>query len=54
MFKDPIVEKVRRTRKKIFAEFDYDMKKYLKYIIEEQNKHPERLVTLEQMKDKGK
>ena len=52
MFKDPIVEQVRRTRAKLAAEFDYDMKKYSQYIVEQEKKHPERMITLEQMKKK--
>lgn len=38
MWKDKIVEQVRRNREKIFSEFDYDMEKYSKYIIEEKKK----------------
>jgi len=52
MWKDPIVEKVRRTRSKIAAEFDYDMEKYSQYIVEQEKKHPERMITLEKMKKK--
>jgi hypothetical protein len=38
MWKDPIVEKVRKTREKIFAELDYDIKKYSAYIVLHQRK----------------
>ena len=34
MWKDKIVEEVRKNREKIFADFNYDMKKYSQYIIE--------------------
>jgi len=33
MWKDEIVEEVRKTREKILEKFDYDMKKYIEYII---------------------
>ena len=45
MWKDPIVNEVRKNREKIFAEFDYDMKKYSAYIMEKQKLHKDRLVT---------
>ena len=45
MWKDKIVEQVRKNREKIFAEFDYDMKKYSEYIIESQKKYKDRLVS---------
>ena len=45
MWKDEIVEEVRKTREKIFAGFDYDMKKYAAYIMEKQKQHKGRLIT---------
>lgn len=45
MWKDKIVEEVRKTREKIFEEFDYDINKYLKYIYEKQKEHKDRLIT---------
>ncbi|MCX6146885.1 MAG: hypothetical protein NTW25_06490 [Candidatus Kapabacteria bacterium] len=44
MFKDKIVDEVRKNREKIFADFDYDMKKYSKYIIEMQKNETRHLV----------
>ena len=49
MWKDPIVEKVRKNREKIFAEFDFDMKKYSQYIIEAQKKGNRKLISLEEL-----
>ncbi len=51
MWKDKIVEQVRRNREKIFAEFDYDIKKYSKYIMEMQQKDKKRLVTKQMVKN---
>jgi hypothetical protein len=45
MIKDPIVEEVRKTREKILEKFDYDIKKYIDYIIEKQNENKDRLIT---------
>ena len=50
MWKDKIVEEVRKNREKIFANFDYDMKKYSKYIIEAQKKENRRFITIEEMR----
>lgn len=44
MWKDKIVEEVRKNREKIFADFNYDMKKYSQYIIELQKNETHRLV----------
>ena len=54
MWKDRIVEQVRRNREKIFAEFNYDMKKYSKYIIEAQKKESRRLISKEKLKELSK
>lgn len=42
-YDDPIVEKVRDARKKLFTkyDFDFDLKKFLKHIREEDKRHPE-------------
>ena len=53
MWKDRIVEQVRKNREKIFAEFDYDMKKYSKYIIEAQKKENRKIISLEEMRKLG-
>jgi hypothetical protein len=50
MWKDKIVEQVRRNREKLFARFDYDLKKFSAYIIEEQKKSGRKYVTLEEMR----
>ena len=52
MWKDRIVEQVRKNREKLFAEFDYDIKKYSKYIMEMQQKEKERLVSKPFVKEK--
>ena len=49
MWRDKIVEEVRKTREKICVEFDFDLKKYSKYIIESQNKNSGRLVSKEKL-----
>lgn len=46
MLNDKIVEEVRKNREKIFSEFDYDMKKYSKYILEAQKKEKRKIVNL--------
>ena len=45
MFKDPIVEEVRKNREELFAKFDYDFHKFAEYIYERQKKHKEKLIT---------
>lgn len=50
MWKDKIVEEVRKTREKIFEEFDYDLKKYSDFIIASQKKEKRKIITLEEMK----
>jgi len=40
-YDDPIVEDVRDAREKLFKKFDFDLKKFLKHIREEDKKHPE-------------
>ncbi|MBI5324416.1 MAG: hypothetical protein HZB41_03925 [Ignavibacteriae bacterium] len=53
MWKDRIVEQVRKNREKIFAEFDYDIKKYSKYIMSMQQKEKERLVSITFVREKS-
>lgn len=50
MYKDEIVEEVRRNREKLFARFDYDMKKFSAYIMEAQKKEKRKIITLEEMR----
>lgn len=50
MWKDEIVEEVRKNREKLFAQFDYDIKKFSDYILEAQTKETRKIVTLEEMR----
>ncbi len=45
MYKDPIIEEVRKNREELFKMFDYDLGKFTKYIIEKQNENKDRLIT---------
>ena len=45
MFKDKIVEEVRKNREKLFAKFDYDLHKYSLFVYEKQKQHKEKLVS---------
>lgn len=54
MWKDPIVEKIRKNREKLFARFDYDVKKFSAYLMEQQKKSGRKIVTLEEMREKTK
>ena len=38
MFKDPIVEEVRRNREKLYGLYDYNINKYFEHIYEQQAK----------------
>lgn len=40
-YNDQIVEDVRDAREKLFKKFDFDLKKFIKHIREEDKKHPE-------------
>lgn len=42
MWVDPIVTEVRRTREKIFAEFNYDVRAYAAHIMAVQEEEKER------------
>jgi len=45
MWKDKIVEEVRKNREELFAEYDYDSKKFLRAIMEDQAKNKDRVVS---------
>jgi hypothetical protein len=45
MYKDYVVDEVRKTQENILEKFDYDLKKYIDYIIEKQNENKYRLIT---------
>ncbi len=49
MLKDPIVDEIHKIREDLLKEFDGDMKKYVHYIREQEDKHPERLVSREDL-----
>jgi len=40
-YNDPIIEDVRNVREKLFKKYDFDLKKFLKHIREEDKRHPE-------------
>ena len=52
MFKDKIVERVRKNREEIFSNFNYDLKKYSEYILESQKGQKRKLISLEELKNK--
>ena len=54
MKKDKIVEQVRRNRERLFAQFNYDIKKFSEYILEAQNKGKRKIITLKEMRSKQK
>jgi hypothetical protein len=49
MNRDPIVDETRQVRERLLAQFGGDLGKYVDHLIEEQAKHPERLVTREEI-----
>jgi hypothetical protein len=49
MTNDPIVDETRRVRKRLLAQFDGDLGKYVDRLIEEQAKDRDRLVTKEEV-----
>lgn len=49
MLKDPIVDEIHKIREDLLKEFDGDMIKYVNYIREQEKKHPERLVSREDL-----
>ena len=40
---DQAIEEIREVRRRISAEFDYDITKYLAYLREEEKQHPEQI-----------
>jgi hypothetical protein len=45
MLKDKIVDEVRNSREKLFAEYDYDIHKYALHIYEKQKLQKDKLVS---------
>jgi hypothetical protein len=54
MIHDPIVEETRRVREGLLAKFGGNLGKYVDHLIEEQAKHPDRLVTKEEVLRRGR
>jgi len=52
MIDDPIVEEVYRARQKILDECDGDLNKWMERLKAAEAKHPERLVTLEAVRNR--
>jgi hypothetical protein len=50
MWKDPIVEEVRKAGEKYAAKFDYDLKRMFEDIKKREQEHPERLAKLKPAK----
>jgi hypothetical protein len=50
MWKDTIVEQVRKNREKLFARFDNDLEKFSEYIIEAQKKEKRKIISLEEIR----
>jgi hypothetical protein len=44
MWSDPLVEEVRKRRRELMAEFNYDPKKVIKFLKEEKDKYSKKLV----------
>jgi hypothetical protein len=49
---DPIVEEVYQARQKILDQCDGDLAKWIERLKAAEARHPERLVTLEQLREK--
>jgi len=49
-YDDPIVEEVRQARAKIWEECGGDLNRFAAWLREQQAKHPERLVSLEEVR----
>jgi len=47
MWSDPLVEEIRRRRRELMAEFDYNPKKFIKFLKGEKDKYSNRLVQTE-------
>ncbi len=54
MINDPIVEEVYQARQKILDECDGDLKKWMDRLRAAEAQHPERVVTLETMREKAR
>jgi hypothetical protein len=52
--KDPIVEEVRETRRRIFAECGNDLKRYIERLKAAEANHQNRLVSLEQIQQRAR
>ncbi len=50
MYVDPIVEEIHQIRAKLFAECNHDLDRYLARMKASEAEHPERLVTLEEVR----
>ena len=50
IWKDEIVEEVRKARDSYFAQFDYDLERVFADLKEKERQHPERMVTLKPRK----
>ena len=49
-WKDPIVEEVHEMRRQMMAEFGNDFHKLCEHLRAKENEHPERYVTVEELK----
>jgi hypothetical protein len=49
---DPVVAEVRRVREQIMARFGYDLRRYTEYLREQEQRHPERVVTKAQLDER--
>ncbi|MGH7213279.1 MAG: hypothetical protein ACREIT_00650 [Tepidisphaeraceae bacterium] len=47
---DPLIDEIRAIRRELSERFDNDVRKLCDYLQEQERKHPERLVTPEQVK----
>ena len=54
MINDPIVEEVYEARQKILDECDGDLKKWMERLRAAEAQHPERIVTLEAVREKAR
>ncbi len=50
MINDPVVEEVRQAREKVLAEAGGDIKSLMDYLRRMELQHPERIVTLEEVR----
>ena len=54
MINDPIVEEVYQARQKIMDECDGDLKKWMERLRAAEAQHPDRIVTLEAVREKAR